>query len=181
MSKGWKIQNPDGIYFITFAVIEWIDVFSRKLYKDEVIKSIRYCQENKGLELFAWCIMSNHVHLLVRAKEESNLSNILRDLKKYTSSRIIKQIEGNKFESRRNWMIWLFKSAGQKNSNNTHYQFWRQDNHPVEMLSMDIFYQKINYIHMNPVVEGEVDQPEYYLYSSARDYGGGKGLLSLED
>ena len=179
MSKGWKIQNPDGIYFITFAVIEWVDVFSRKLYKDEVIKSIQYCQENKGLELFAWCIMTNHVHLLIRAKEGYHLSDILRDLKKYTSSTIIKQIADNKFESRRNWMMWLFKSAGQKNSNNTNYQFWRQDNHPVEMLTMDIFYQKINYIHMNPVVEGIVDQPEYYLYSSARDYAGGRGLLAL--
>jgi len=181
MSKGWKIQNPDGIYFITFAVIEWIDVFSRKLYKDEVIKSIKHCQQNKGLELFAWCIMTNHVHLLVRAKEGFNLSNILRDLKKYTSSQIVKQIDNNKFESRKNWMMWLFKSAVQKNSNNTHYQFWRQDNHPVEMLTMEVFYQKMNYIHMNPVVEGVVDQPEYYLYSSARDYAGGRGLLELLD
>jgi len=181
MSKGWKIKNSDGIYFITFAVIEWIDVFSRKTYKDEVIKSIQYCQDHKGLELFAWCIMTNHIHLLVRAKEGCNLSNTLRDLKKYTSSQIIKQMEDNKFESRRNWMIWLFKSAGQKNSNNTKYQFWRQDNHPVEMLTMDIFYQKINYIHMNPVVEGIVDQPEYYLYSSARDYAGRAGLLTLVD
>lgn len=179
MSKGWKIQNPDGIYFITFAVIEWVDVFSRKIYRDEVIKSIRYCQENKGLELFAWRVMTNHVHLLVRAQEGFNLSDILRDLKKYTSSQIVKQIENNKFESRRNWMIWLFKSAGQKNSNNAKHQFWRQDNHPVEMLTMDIFYQKIYYIHMNPVVEGVVDQPEYYLYSSARDYAGRTGLLAL--
>ncbi len=181
MSKGWKIQNPDGIYFITFAVIEWIDVFSRKIYKDELLHSIRYCQNNKGLELFAWCIMTNHVHLMIRAKEKSHLSNILRDLKKYTSSRIVKMIESNEQESRHNWMMWLFKSKGLKNSNNTHYQFWRQDNHPIEMLTMEIFYQKINYIHMNPVVEGIVDQPEFYLYSSARDYAGGFGLLHLAD
>ncbi|MDB5274755.1 MAG: transposase [Chitinophagaceae bacterium] len=179
MSKGWKIQNPDGMYFITFAVIEWVDVFSRKLYKDEFIKSLEYCQEHKGLELFAWCIMTNHVHLVARAKEGFHLSDILRDLKKYTSSRILKMIEANQKESRRNWMLWLFKSAGQKNSNNKHYQFWRQDNHPIELLSMEIVYQKINYIHMNPVLEGVVDQPEYYLYSSARDYAGRRGLLEL--
>ncbi|MDB5255382.1 MAG: Transposase like protein [Chitinophagaceae bacterium] len=77
--------------------------------------------------------------------------------------------------------MWLFKSNGVKNSNNKHYQFWRQDNHPVEMLTMEIFYQKINYIHMNPVVEGIVDQPEFYLYSSARDYANGFGLLRLAD
>lgn len=181
MSRAWKIKNPDGIYFITFAVVEWIDVFTRKQYKDELIKSIHYCQKNKGLELFAWCVMSNHVHLLARAKEGYHLSNILRDLKKYTAVQILQQIANNSFESRKNWMLWIFKSAGQKNSNNTHYQFWRQDNHPVEMLSMEVFYQKINYIHMNPVVEGAVDQPEHYLYSSARDYAGMKGLLSLVD
>ncbi|MDB5255383.1 MAG: transposase [Chitinophagaceae bacterium] len=81
MSKAWKIQNPDGIYFITFAVVEWIDVFSCKIYKDELLDSIKYCQDNKGLEIFAWCIMTNHVHLMIRAEEKSHLSNTLRDLK----------------------------------------------------------------------------------------------------
>ena len=70
--------------------------------KMSFLKSIKYCQEHKGLELFAWCIMTNHVHLLARAKEGYHLSDILRDLKKYTSSSIIKQIDANKQESRRN-------------------------------------------------------------------------------
>ncbi len=87
--SNYRFDNPDGVYFVTFAVVDWVDVFTRSLYVDILLESIIYCQENKGLEVFAWCIMSNHVHLIIRRKEVDTLSDILRDLKKYTSKRII--------------------------------------------------------------------------------------------
>ena len=58
---GYKIRDEYGVYYITFAVVEWVDVFSRKLYTDIVLDSLKFCIENKQLKLFAWCIMSNHV------------------------------------------------------------------------------------------------------------------------
>ena len=167
-----------GIHFLTFAVVEWVDAFTRKEYKDILLDSIRHCQNEKGLLLHAWCLMSNHVHLVVSAKE-NNTSDILRDFKKYTSKRIIAAIDGNQHESRRDWMLKIFREQGGKNSRNTYYQFWRQDNHPKELYSSGFTVQKLNYIHNNPVEAGLVDKPEEYVYSSARDYYHGKkiGLL----
>ena len=65
-----------------------------------VLDSIKYCQAEKGLLLHCWCIMSNHVHLILSA-ENHDLSNVLGDFKKYTSKQIIKAIEENRHESRR--------------------------------------------------------------------------------
>jgi len=178
---GYKIRNPAAIHFITFAVVEWVDVFTRKDYRDIVLDSIKFCQAEKGLVLHGWCLMSNHLHLMVSAKNE-NLSDILRDFKKFTSKQIIEAIIKNKQESRRDWMLKIFQEEGSKNSRNKTYQFWRQDNQPEELYSPKFVFQKINYIHNNPVESGIVEKPEDYLYSSAKDYHATKkcGLLDLE-
>jgi len=179
MSTAYKFSNPNGIYFISIATVEWVDVFSRKEYVEIVLDSLRHCQKEKGLIIYAWCIMSNHIHLIISAMEGFVLSGIMRDFKKFTSTTIVKAISENSFESRKNWMLWIFKKAGEKNSNNTNFQFWRQDNHPEELISNKFKDQKLDYIHHNPVVAGFVDNPEDYRYSSARDYSGGKGILDV--
>jgi putative transposase len=145
------------------------------------IESLRYCIKEKGLEIYAWVIMSNHLHLIIARKEDGNgLSEIVRDFKKFTASKIIAEIENNSRESRRNWMLWIFSSAGKKNKNNTNYQFWIQNNHAEQLITNNFIDQKLNYIHMNPVTAGLVDEPEYYKYSSATDYTGEKGLLPIK-
>ncbi len=178
MSRNYKIQNQEGIYFITFATVGWIDVFTRQIYRDILLNSIKFCQKEKELLVYGWCIMSNHVHLILRSKT-TDLSGTIRDLKKYTSKKCIAKIQ-TEIESRKEWMLPLFKSAGQINSNNSIYQFWRQDNKPIELFSNEVFDQKLTYLHMNPVESGIVENPEDYLYSSARDYAGIKGLLNVE-
>lgn len=177
---GYKIRNQAAIHFITFAVVEWVDVFTRKQYRDIILDSIRFCQIEKGLKLYSWCIMSNHLHLIVSA-EENNLSDVLRDFKKFTSKELIKAITANKQESRREWMLDIFKREGAGNSRNSEYQFWRQDNQPMELYSSIFVAQKTNYIHQNAVEAGIVEKPEDYLYSSARDYVLAKkcGLLDV--
>ena len=177
---GYKIRNQAEAHFITFTVVEWVDVFARKDYRDIVFESIKHCQDKKGLLLHAWCIMSNHLHLIVSAKN-NDLSDILRDFKKFTSKQIIKAISEIKQESRREWMLEIFKKAGEANSRNSEYQFWRQDNQPKEVYSPSFVFQKLNYIHNNPVEAGIVDKAEEYLYSSARDYKRTKkcGLLDV--
>jgi putative transposase len=177
---GYKIRNQAETHFVTFAVVEWVDVFTRKEYRDILIDSIRYCQAEKDLVMHCWCIMSNHVHMISSAKN-NDLSDILRDFKKFTSKQIIKAILNNQHESRREWMLNIFREAGAENSRNNEYQFWRQDNRPQELYSPKFTLQKINYIHNNPVVAGIVEKPEEYLYSSARDYHYSKkyGLLDV--
>ena len=146
-----------------------------------VARDKKYCQAEKGLVLHSWCIMSNHLHLIVSAKN-NDLSEILRDFKKFTSKQIIEAIINNKHESRKDWMLKIFKEEGSKNSRNKSYQFWRQDNQPQELYRPAFVFQKINYIHKNPVEAGIVERPEDYLYSSAKDYHQAKkcGLLDLE-
>lgn len=178
MSRNYKIQNKEGIYFITFATVGWVDVFTRLVYRQILIDSIKFCQKEKNLVVYGWCIMSNHLHLILRSKS-ADLSGTIRDLKKYTSKKCIETIQIEN-ESRREWMLPLFKAAGLINSNNSSYQFWRQDNKPIELFSNEVFDEKLEYIHMNPVESGIVENPEDYLYSSARDYAGVKGLLAVE-
>jgi REP element-mobilizing transposase RayT len=166
---GYKIRDQRAIHFITFAVVEWVDVFTRKAYRDILIDSLRHCQQEKGLVLHAWCIMSNHVHLLASVKE-NNLSDILRDFKKFTSKQLLAAIQANEHESRKAWMLHIFQKAGEANGRNTTCQFWRQDNQPKECFTPAFTAQKIDYIHNNPVEAGLVEKPEDYPYSSAKTY-----------
>ena len=110
MSRKYKFHNPEGVYFITFAVNEWVDIFTRNEYKNILIDNLDYCQKNKGLELCAWCIMTNHVHLIARAVGKNELPEILRDFKKFTSKAVKKAIENNDQESRKKWLLSQFKT-----------------------------------------------------------------------
>jgi len=168
-TDGYRIRNQNEIHFLSFAVVEWVDVFTRKMYSDIVVDSLAHCQQTKGLLLHGWCIMSNHMHLLASSKP-GDLSGTMRDFKKYTSKKIIESIRNNEQESRREWMLEIFNRAGLANSRNKDFQFWRQDNQPKECYSAGFTVQKLNYIHDNPVRAGIVDKPEHYIYSSAKDY-----------
>ena len=180
MPSKYKFHDPGGTYFITMTIVEWVDVFTRSIYKDILVDSLIYSIDKKGLILHAWVIMSNHAHLIISAKQDFKLSDILRDLKKFTSKKIIKEIENNKIESRKKWMIPIFKKHGSKNPNNQIFQFWQQDNHPVELSTNEMIDQRLNYLHNNPVKAQIVDNAEHYTYSSAIDYTGRNGLIQIE-
>jgi len=178
---GYKIGDQNAIHFITFSVIQWIDVFTRKEYCQIVVDSLNYCVQNKGLKVHAWCLMSNHIHLIISCDPPNQLSDILRDFKKYTSSHIIKALEENTYESRRNWMLWIFRKAGERNKRNNEYQFWQQDNHPVECSTNEILESRIKYLHENPIRARIVWFEGDYVYSSGIDYyKEEKGLVELD-
>src|SRR6188768_483846 len=147
--RPYNISNPQGIYFVTFSVVQWVDVFTRSIYRDIVVESMKYCIEHKGLILYAWCLMSNHMHLIIGARNDHNLSDIIRDLKKFTSKRIVEAIDSEN-ESRKSWMLWLFRSSGKRNPNNVYFQFWQQGNHAIELYSNKFMQQKLDYVHNNP-------------------------------
>jgi len=162
-----------------------IDLFIRNEYQDIMIDSWKHCQENKGLEIYGWCIMSSHIHMIVGTHGDK-LEHIMRDMKKHTSLALKATIEQHPAESRREWMLWMMKRAGKKNSQNAGFQLWQQDNHPIELYDLKILHQKLDLYtclptgrHYNPVVAGIVEQPEDYLYSSARTYWGMPGLIDI--
>ncbi len=170
MGRRYAIHSSDDVYFVTFTVVNWIDIFTRDEYREIFIDSMVYCQKNKGLEVFAYCIMTNHVHLVIGAKEGFELSDIVRDLKSFTSRHIRKAIEQNEKESRREWMLWMFGRAGKKNHRNKDFQFWLQHSHPVALTTQDMLHQRINYTHQNPVRAGFVAEAHDWIWSSARAY-----------
>ena len=177
MSRNYKFHNPEGVYFVSFAVIEWLDVFTKNEYKDIVIDSLQFCQKHKGMEIYAWCIMTNHVHLIFRSTSEQKPELLLGDFKRFTSKALLDAIKNNDNENRKEWLLEQFLKAGAKSSNVKQYQFWRHDNQPIELWSNKVFNEKINYIHNNPVEGGLASYPEDYPYSSARDYRGDSGIL----
>jgi len=179
MSRNYKFRDQEKLYFVSFATVNWIDVFVRREYKDIVVDSLKYCMEHKGLQLYAWCIMTSHVHLII-GTVGNKMEDILRDMKRHTAKTILKAIGDNSQESRKEWMLWMFAQAGKRNPNNETYQFWQQHNHPIELSTNEMMDQKLEYLHNNPVEAGFVSESWEYWYSSARDYCGKKGLIETK-
>ena len=178
MPTGYQIKEQDKLYYLTLQVVEWVDIFSRQKYRDMIIENLAYCQQHKNLEIYAYVIMSNHIHLLVQSSN-GNLSNTIGNFKSYTSKEILKQIM-DVGESRKDWMLKIFKTAALKHQRNSEYQFWTHENHAEHIYSNKFIDQKINYIHENPVRSGIVAKAEDYMYSSAKNYAGEQGLLEVE-
>ncbi|MCE7055841.1 transposase [Algoriphagus sp. AGSA1] len=172
MSRKYKIRDQERLYFVTFTIVEWIDLFTRKHYRDILIGSLKYCQNNKGLDLCAFCIMSSHIHLIIGRNSEPTIEAINRDFKKYTSIEILKPIQTSQDESRKEFLLDHFRKAGAKNPNNANFQLWQQHNHPIELNTSERISRCLNYIHQNPVVAGLVYSAEDYVYSSVSNYAG---------
>lgn len=171
MSSRYKIRDPEALYFVTCTVVDWIDVFTRNEYRDIIVESLQYCQREKGMELYAWVIMSNHIHLVIGSPSKP-LENIMRDFKKYTSVKLCKEIEQNYVESRKGWMMRTFAFHANKTTKHEKYKLWQEGYHPIALTSNDMLQQKIDYIHNNPVRAGWVYHPHDYVYSSASSYAG---------
>ncbi len=178
MTTGYRISHPANGYFLTLTVVDWVDIFTRKAYRDFIVDCFTYCRNFKGLNIWAYVIMSNHIHCIFSAKND-NLPDILRDLKRHTASKILKAIQ-RPHESRSGWMMKRFEFAARSNVRNGVYQFWMHDNHAEELITEKFTAQKLNYIHLNPVRAGLVEKPEDWLYSSARNYINQPALMEID-
>jgi len=178
MSRKYKFHNKEGLYFVSFAAVYWIDVFVRELYCRLLTDALNYYIKESGMEIYCWCIMPSHLHLIFR-DQQNHPELLLGRFKSYTSKMLQKEIALNVSESRKEWMLWMFKRAASKNSNVKNGMLWQHNNKPIELWSEDVIEQKVNYIHNNPVAAGFVTGPEHWKYSSAVDYAGGKGLVNV--
>jgi len=177
MKEGYIIRDQEKVHFITATVVDWVDVFTRKSYKDVFIESLEFCIQKKGMILYGYVIMSNHIHLIVQS-DNGKLSDLLRDFKKFTASSILEKIQSEP-ESRREWMLERFKKATKTHNRNKNYQFWQYGNHAEEIYSVKFMRSKLDYIHLNPVKTDVVENMEHYMYSSARNYINKEGILSI--
>lgn len=151
------------------TIVGWVDVFSRKEQRDALIESISYCINHKGLNIYAYCVMTNHIHLIANCDEPYQLKDTIRDLKKYTSKKIISIIKHSN-ESRKEWMLEIFREAGESSPKNQECKVWQSGNHAIELYSEKFTWVKVNYIHQNPVKAGFVRNAEDWQYSSASNY-----------
>ena len=158
--------TPDETYFITLTLMGWIDLFTRESYKKILVESLDYCQKKEGLEIFAYVIMSNHIHLICRRRDK-NLSELLGRFKGFTAKALLKQIEVDPSESRKEWMQVLFHKFAIERTGYSRFHLWNYSNHPTLLYSNVVIDQKVEYIHNNPVRAGIVKEAHHYLYSSA--------------
>jgi putative transposase len=164
MSESYKIHE-DGLYFVSFSVVGWLDVFIRRIYQDILVESLQYCQQNKNFKLYCYCIMPSHVHFIANS-EAGSLTSVLRSIKSFTAKELMQSINENIQESRRELFQHQFSYYGKKNKK-AELQFWKHDNHPFYLYSNEMIDQKIAYIHNNPVEAGFVNEPHEWRLSSA--------------
>ena len=179
MSEKYKFNDPDGLYFITTSIVYWIDLFTRPAFKHVLVDSLQYCQQHKGLVIHAWCLMPSHLHAIISRRGNVSLSAIMRDFKTFTSKQIIATLSRIN-ESRQDWLLRAFARAAQPVKRVSKYKVWQDGNHSIELYNATLLQQKLDYIHYNPVADETVEVPEDYWYSSARDYAGRPGLLSVD-
>lgn len=178
MSHKYKVYDGQQLHFITITTVGWVDILIRRNYKDLLIESLRYCQQHKGLQIYAYVIMTSHLHLIVSAQTGYELPDIIRDFKKFTSKQLSQALQ-NPAESRRIWMLKKFFYEAQRTRRGKQYKVWQDGYHPVALTNNRMMDRCLEYIHQNPVEGGFVDEPWHYSYSSARNYAGEKGLLDI--
>jgi REP element-mobilizing transposase RayT len=157
--------NYEGVFFLTFTVVGWIDVFTRECYCDVLIKNLSFCQLNKSIDIFAYVIMPNHLHIIAR-RNNGLLSDWIRDYKSYTAKQLLNIVESNLHESRKEWMMYMFSYFAKASKQNKAFMFWQKTSHPTEIFTASTMQQKIDYIHNNPLRAGIVTNAAYYKYSS---------------
>ena len=179
MVDKYRIWDAAGIYFLTMTIVDWVDLFTRPTHKLLSVEALHYCQRAKGLQLYAWCLMPSHLHLIAAAREGYHLSDFLRDFKKFTSNQLIGRIQDEP-ESRREWLLHRFAHEAERHQRVKNYKVWQDGNHAEQLLTEPFARQKLNYLHQNPVKDLTVAEPEHYVFSSAACYAGLPGLLDVD-
>ncbi len=162
----FRKTTPNDTYFITLTLVGWINLFDREVYKEIIVKNLQYCQDNEKLEIFAYVIMSNHIHMVCR-RIDRDLNELVGRFKSFTAKEFINEININPKESRSYWLLNLFKHFATLGNQFKEYRLWKSNNQPTLISNQAMLDQKINYIHENPVRAGIVTEPQFYKYSSA--------------
>ena len=175
-----SIAERHACYYLTFNVVDWIDIFVKPVFKQIIVESLNHFIAKKGLTVHAWCLMTNHLHLLAQTKQGFGLSLLADDFKKFTTKIILEDIVAEP-EIRRNWVMKKFEEASIAMKLLDKFQVWQTPVNSVyiDLHDEDMMNEKIDYIHYNPVRDRIVSHAEDYLHSSARDYIGIKGLVNV--
>ena len=148
-------ENNNLMYFLTFVVKNWYYLFDRNNRFSILSNTLKFFQENKGLKIYGYVFMLNHIHLIIQSND---VIGFVRDFKRWTS----RELKNNliKYEPE---VLKLFLD------NDNNYNFWQDTNKPEIIENEKFFMQKFNYIFNNPVRKDYVEKPEYWKWSSANE------------
>jgi putative transposase len=180
MGSDNHIQGRQACYFITFNTVDWVDVFIRPVYKQVIVHTLNHFIDNKGLTVYAWSLMTNHLHLLAQAREGYVIAEIEKEFKSFTTTKILEAIDTEP-EARKDWMLKRFENFSNMLGLLKKFHVWQSSSNPVfiDMKKTELLIDHILFIHENPVRDRFVDTAADYPYSSARDYAGMKGLVKI--
>lgn len=173
------IENYNSVFALKFIVTDRIDVFSKSEYRDIVTETLKYHRETKKLRLYAWCLMSDHIHLVCRVEPPFKITDFVCDFKSFIAKAITDDIE-NHPGSHKIWILQRFEYASKLDRRSEKYLFWQDSNHLTELQTKDQIQQQLKSIHQNPVKQRIVEKPEDYLYSSARNYAGIRSVIEID-
>lgn len=179
MSEKFKTHNLNSAYFVTLTIVKWVNVLENDNYKNIIISAIKHYQQFRGLTLHGYCIMQTHLHLIAKTEGTEPLSSVLRDLKKFTSVKIVDMLKADKSEQSKKWLS-VFENEGLRLKRIKNYKVWKDGNMPIELISNKYFDTKLDYIHQNAVKANFVEREEDYLFCSARNYSELPAVLDIE-
>jgi putative transposase len=168
----YKIGDNAYPHFLTCTVVEWLPVFTRQESVQIRLDSWTFLQREKRMTLFAFVVLENHVHFIASS---NNLAKEVGDFKSYTARRLIDLLQS----AHASTLLDQFRFRKARHKQDREFQFWQEGSHPQQIASDEMMWQKIEYIHNNPVKRGFVDDPVHWRYSSARNYAGLPGLIEV--
>ncbi len=171
------IKKDFTTYYLTITVTDWLPIFKDDSIRAIVINSLNFLIEKRNLLVYGYCIMHNHLHMIANTESPFLLKDVLRDFKKFTARRITELLLQRQSEEEFEFLS-AFRTAGERHCKEVKYKIWKDGNHAIELFSRKFFLQKLNYIHLNPVRAGYVEKVNDWPFSSAKDYGGEKSVLT---
>ncbi len=163
MRSRYRVHESHAAYFVTSTVVAWLPVFTTAARCDLLVGSLEYCRLHRGLEVYAWEILDNHIHAIVSAPD---LPRVLTDFKRHTAQRVLEQLEKENSE----WLLNQFQYFRAKHKTESAHQVWQEGSHPQEIADDAMMMQKLDYLHDNPVKRGLVAAAEHWRYSSAHEW-----------
>jgi len=165
-SRYYARESAERAYFVTSTIVNWLPVFAvSPTCRDLLVQSFEYCQREKGLQLYAWVMMENHFHAIVYSPR-MELSRVMADLKKFTARRMLAALEAEGQE----WLFSLLAEGKAAHKRGSRAQLWQEGYHPQAVYTDAVMFQKLEYLHHNPVRRGWVASPEHWRYSSAHEW-----------
>jgi putative transposase len=172
MRTRYRIFDTAKPHFMTVTVNGWLPVFTKPETVVIVLESWRYLIKNDSFLLYAYVILENHIHLIASAPD---LANVMKRFKMFTARKIIDLLK----ERNSATLLRHFQALKRDHKTQSDYQLWEEGFHPQEITVDEMMRQKVEYIHLNPVKRGYVDDPTHWRSSSARNYAGQPGLIDV--